>query len=45
VEIEERERASSFLGEGEVEEELPRSIDRSEVDDMEEESLDDPALR
>lgn len=38
-------RASSPLGEGEVEEELPRSIDRNEVEDMEEQSLDDAPLR
>jgi hypothetical protein len=45
VDIEELDRASLSLGEGEVEEELPRSIDRNEVEDMEEQSLEDAPLR
>jgi hypothetical protein len=44
VEAEEIDRELLSLGEGEVEGDLPRNIDRCEVEDMEEESLGISAL-
>jgi len=43
--MEEMDPASSPFGEGEIEVELPRSIDRNEVEDMEEQSFANPTLR